>query len=71
MSAAAATAAMADELGRADRDAVIVWLVHAGVADRTQLANRIMLSSVFTQAALLGLVRCGHCGDRGCSRCDR
>jgi hypothetical protein len=59
----------ADELGRRDRDAVILWLRNSGVPDRTQLARRLMLASVFAQAAVLGVIECAGCGDRGCWRC--
>lgn len=61
--------AMADDLARADRDAVLLWLRHSGVTDRVSLAAKIMVGSVYAQAALLGLVDCGHCGDLGCGWC--
>lgn len=53
------------------RDAVLLWLRHAGTTteSRRELATSILLGSVFAQAALLGCVACGRCGDRGCSLC--
>lgn len=56
-------------LAKQDRSAVLMWLRHAGVADRCELATRIMVSSVFAQAGLMGLVTCTRCGDRGCDWC--
>lgn len=61
--------AMAAELAAQDRDAVLMWLRHSGVRDRVELAARIMVGSVFAQAAVLGVVSCGRCGDRGCDWC--
>lgn len=61
--------AMAAELAAQDRDAVMMWLRHSGVRDRVELASRIMVGSVYAQAAVLGVVTCGRCGDRGCDWC--
>lgn len=60
---------MAAELAAQDRDAVLLWLRHSGVADRVTLATKIMVGSVYAQAAVLGLVVCGRCGDLGCDWC--
>lgn len=60
---------MAAELAADDRDAIMLWLVHSGAADRTELASRLLIGSVFAQAGLLGLVSCTRCGDRGCDWC--
>ena len=64
----------AEALRRADTDAVVLWLRHAGLSTRSsrvQLAARIMLASVLQQAGIVGLLSCARCGDRGCSWCDR
>jgi hypothetical protein len=60
---------LANDERRASRDAVLMWLRHAGAADRCELASRILTSSVYAQAALLGVVACGRCGDTGCAMC--
>jgi len=51
-----AAAELADELARADRDAVLLWLRHTGARDRCQLAARILHQSVLAQARLLGVL---------------
>lgn len=59
----------ADALARQDRDAILLWLRWSGAADRTELATRLLIGSVFAQAGLLGVVTCTRCGDRGCDWC--
>lgn len=57
---------------RQEVGAAVMWLTHAGMvtpAARRRFATRMMLAAVFAQAALLGLVRCTRCGDRGCDMC--
>lgn len=65
------TGQAAAELRRRDVSACVMWLRDSSVDDRTVLVRRIMLASVFLQAALAGAVRCAGCGDRGCWRCKR
>lgn len=69
------TVAMADELGREARDAVMLWLTGANQLvtkpTRIDVGSSIIRQSVYEQAALLGLVTCAHCGDVGCRWCAR
>ena len=60
----------ADELGRADRDAALYCLRHSLSRDRVRMAARLMVSSVWTQAAMVGVLGCGHCADAGCWWCQ-
>lgn len=70
------TRAMVREL-RADAIAsTIAWLRdnHPDLVSpwtRRDVAARTMTASVFEQAALLGLLTCSRCGDRGCDWCRR
>lgn len=63
--------AQADEERRTTRDAVMYWLLNSGVnrKARREFAARTLLGSVFAQAALVGLLSCSRCGDRGCDYC--
>lgn len=67
--------AMAAEL-RADAvGAAVLWLSnsHPDVVSpwtRRSVCARTMTASVYEQAAVLGLVGCARCGDRGCDWCQ-
>lgn len=52
-------------------EGTLYWLTHAGVPARARrrVAALGMVASVFAQAALLGVVGCSRCGDRGCDWC--
>lgn len=64
---------MATAVGKADRDATLLFIRHAGASQRARrrIAAKILTESVYAQARILGVVRCGRCGDRGCDWCSR